>query len=170
MTPEEGRTRESSGTPGQSFSHLVVGELIRQGISGLLQQFVKAFLLVFHQRLHLHSLLLPLDAVADHSVQLLEARLHAMLGAVPLAAHLLHWGPARGPRAERDGVSNANTVCVLQRQKSSVILHLSCNVFSCRVSQIVLQWTEGCTSGVPIQCRRKIFDHHDRRRCNGALI
>lgn len=43
-----------------------------------------------NQSIQFLSLLLPLIAVANHVIQLLESRLHTLLSVVPLAIHFLH--------------------------------------------------------------------------------
>lgn len=48
--------------------------------------------MVPNKRFHLLPLLLPLTAVTNHVIQLLEPGLNAMLRAVPLAANPLHYG------------------------------------------------------------------------------
>lgn len=72
------------------FPNLVVSKLFSQGISGLLKKVVETSFIVPNERFHLLPLLLPLVAVANHVVQLLEPCLDAMLSAVPLAAYPLH--------------------------------------------------------------------------------
>lgn len=74
------------------FSNLVVSKLFCQGISGLLKEVVETSFMVPNKRFHLLPLLLPMTAVTNHVVQLLEPCLNTMLRAVPLAAYPLHYG------------------------------------------------------------------------------
>lgn len=84
------------GDGGRVFPDLVVSELLGQRVSGgLLQEAVEAAFVVPHQGLDLLPSLLPVVAVADHVVQLMQPGLHAVLGVVPLAPHPLHWGHRR---------------------------------------------------------------------------
>lgn len=56
---------------------------------------------VHNKGLHLLPLFLPLVAVSNHVIQLLEPCLDTMLSAVPLAANLLHYR-WRKVRVQRD--------------------------------------------------------------------
>lgn len=71
--------------------NLVVRKLFSQGISGLLKKVVETSFGVSNESFNFLPLLLPLVAVPNHVVQLLEPCLDAMLSAVPLAAYLLHY-------------------------------------------------------------------------------
>lgn len=70
--------------------NLVVSKLFGQGIARLLEKVVETSFIVSNQSVHLLPLLLPLVAVANHVVQLLEPCLDTVLSAVPLAAYPLH--------------------------------------------------------------------------------
>lgn len=73
------------------FPNLVVSKLFSQGISGLLKKVVETSFVVPNKGLHLLPLLLPVVAVANHVIQLLEPCLNTMLSAVPLAAYPFHY-------------------------------------------------------------------------------
>lgn len=109
-----GQGVSSSKVKGQCISHLVVTELFGQGFPGELQQVVQAPLVLTNQSLHLLPLLLPLVAVANHTVQLLETRLYAVLRVVPLAMHLLYC-------SERDGGRKINSGSNITRSKVMVV-------------------------------------------------
>lgn len=101
---KEKQTARVHGTKfsGQVFPNLVISELFSQGVSaGLLEKVVEASFAVPNKSLHLLPPLLPLVAVANHVVQLMKPGLDAMLGAVPLAAHPLHWSQSECIKRER---------------------------------------------------------------------
>lgn len=73
------------------LANLIVFKLFSQGISGLtLKKVMETSFVVPNKAHHLLPPLLPLVAVTNHIIQLLEPCLDTMLSAVPLAAHLLH--------------------------------------------------------------------------------
>lgn len=91
-----GRFRERVTYAVGDFPDLVVSKLFGQRVSGgLLQEAVEAAFVVPDEGRHLLPSLLPVVAVADHVVQLMQPGLNTVLGVVPLASHPLHWGQSR---------------------------------------------------------------------------
>lgn len=114
-------TARAHGTKfsGRVFPNLVIGELFSQGLSaGLLEKVVEASFAVPNKSLHLLPPLLPLVAVANHVVQLMQPGLDAMLGAVPLAAHPLHWSQSerikKGRRETMVAPENLTVTCIFR--------------------------------------------------------
>lgn len=71
--------------------NLGVLELFCQGIFGPLDKVVEVSFVMNNKGLHFLPFFLPLIAVDSHVFQLLKARFDAVLSAVPLAAHFLHY-------------------------------------------------------------------------------
>lgn len=125
------------------FPNLVVSKLFSQGVSGQLKKVVETSFVVPNEGFHLPPLFLPLVAVASHVIQLLEPCLNAMLGAVPLAAYLLHYRQTETDAyaMEREGVT-----LLKKKKKTSTLLSLKqlmCFVFF-SLRHLFLKLFNGC--------------------------
>lgn len=72
--------------------YLIIRNLFAKWVPAGLLQHVEASLVFSHELFSLFPVVVPLQAVHNHVLQLLPPQLHTMLSTLPLGLQLFHWG------------------------------------------------------------------------------